>query len=100
MGSPRPAPETEFPTDDPGTKVYEPFTECSADYAEGPGGDLDRKNMIGPENSLMVTPEEMKAMGMPEAAIRSQAAAWQALSPEEREEQLCRAAHQDRVLGQ
>lgn len=80
--------------------MYEPFTECSADYADGPGGDLDRKNMIGPENGLMVTPEEMRAMGMPEAAIRSQAAAWQALSPEEREEQLCRAAQQNRVLGQ
>jgi len=56
--------------------------------------------MIGPENSVMMTPEEMEALGMPEAAVRSQTAAWQALSPEEREEQLCRAAQQGRVIEQ
>lgn len=99
-GSAGPAPDVQFPVDDPGTKKYEPFTRCSADYAGGPGGDLDRKNMIAPENSVIATPEEMKALGMPEAAIRSQTAAWQALSPEEREEQLCRAAQQGRVIEQ
>ncbi len=99
-GSPSPATNVQFPVDNPGTKEYEPFTECSADYAGGPGGDLDRKNMIGPENSVMMTPEEMKALGMPEAAVQSQTAAWQALSPEEREEQLCRAAQQGRVIEQ
>jgi hypothetical protein len=71
--------------------------ECSADYAGGPGGELDKKNMIGPENSVLVTPQEMKALGMSEAAIRSQTAAWRNLSPIERDEQLCRAAQQGSV---
>ncbi|MCW2134665.1 hypothetical protein [Arthrobacter sp. VKM Ac-2550] len=56
--------------------------------------------MIGPENSVIVSPEEMKAMGRPEAEIQAQAARWNELSPEEREEQLCRAAQQNAVIGQ
>jgi hypothetical protein len=96
--APGPAPDVQFPVDDPSTKVHEPFMECSAEYAEGAGGDLDKKSMIGPENNVMVTPEEMKALGMPETAIRSQKTAWQNLSLEEREEQLCRAAQQGSVL--
>jgi hypothetical protein len=56
--------------------------------------------MIGPENSVLVSPEEMKAMGRPEAEIQAQTARWNELSPEEREEQLCRAAQQNTVIGQ
>ena len=103
LGTPSaPALEPEYRdvTDDPEATVYEPFIECSADYADGPGAELDRKNMIGPENSVMVSPEEMKAMGRPEAEIHAQRARWNALSPEEREEQLCRAAQQNAVIGQ
>ena len=81
-------------------RVYEPFIKCSEDYADGPGADLDRQNMIGPENSVIVSPEEMKALGRPEAEIHAQRARWNELSPEEREEQLCRAAQQNKVIGQ
>lgn len=56
--------------------------------------------MIGPENSVIVSPEVMKAMGRPDAEIQAQAARWNELSPEEREEQLCRAAKQNAVIGQ
>ncbi|WP_205834750.1 hypothetical protein [Crystallibacter degradans] len=85
---------------DPEARVYEPFIECSTDYADGPGSNLDRQNMIGPENSVIVSPEVMKAMGRPDAEIQAQAARWNELSPEEREEQLCRAAKQNAVIGQ
>jgi hypothetical protein len=80
--------------------AYEPFIECSADYADGPGAELDRNNMIGAENSVIISPDEMKAMGFPEAQIRAQTAEWNKLSPEEREEQLCRAAQQNSVVDQ
>ena len=103
LGTPSPSafePEYRDVADDPESRVYGPFIECSADYADGPGAELDRKNMIGPENSVMVSPEEMKAMGRPEAEIQAQAAKWKELSPDEREEQLCRAAQQNTVIGQ
>ncbi|WP_139005830.1 hypothetical protein [Arthrobacter crystallopoietes] len=98
--SPAFEPEPRDVTVDPEAKVHESFIECSADYADGPGTDLDKKNMIGPENSVMVSPEEMKALGRPEAEIQAQTARWDELSPEEREEQLCRAAQQNAVIGQ
>ena len=36
-------------------------------------------------------------MGLPESEVTAQAHAWDELSPEMREEQLCRAAQQDDV---
>lgn len=84
-------------TDDPATAVYEPFIACSADYPNGPGAALDRSNLIGPENSVMVSPEQLRAMGLPESEVTAQAHAWNDVSPEMREEQLCRAAQQDDV---
>ena len=83
--------------DDPATAVYEPFIACSADYASGPGAALDRSDQIGPENSVMVSPEQLRAMGLPDSEVTAQAHAWDELSPEMREEQLCRAAQQDDV---
>ncbi|MBF4995299.1 hypothetical protein ITX31_14420 [Arthrobacter gandavensis] len=80
--------------DDPATAVYEPFVTCSADYADGPGADLDRGYLIGPDNSVMVSPEQLIAMGLPAADVEAQARAWDGLSPEQRQEQLCRAAQQ------
>jgi hypothetical protein len=78
--------------------AYEPFIECSADYVSGPGAELDRKNMISAENSVLISPEEMKSLGFPEAQVQAQTAKWNELSPEEREEQLCRAAQQNAVV--
>lgn len=86
--------------DDPETKLYEPFAGCSADYVNGPGAALDRKNIIGPENSVMISPDEMKSMGWSEAEIQAQTQAWNKLSREEREEQLCRAAQQNAVIDE
>ena len=86
--------------DDPATAVYEPFIACSADYASGPGAALDRSDQIGPENSVMVSPEQLTAMGLPESEVTSQEHAWNDLSPEMREEQLCRAAQQDDVTDE
>ena len=96
------ASDTGFPEaiDDPGTAVYEPFVACSADYANGPGADLDRRNLMGPENSVMVSPEQMRAMGRPAVEIEAQTRAWNELSPESREEQLCRAAQQNAVIAE
>jgi hypothetical protein len=76
------------------------FAACSPDYANGPGADLDKRNMIGAENSIVVSPAEMRAMGMPESEIRTQTEAWNKLSPEEQQEQLCRAAQQGTAIGQ
>lgn len=73
------------------------FAACSPDYANGPGADLDQRNMIGPENSVVVSPAEMRAMGMPESMIRTQTASWNNLSSQEQQEQLCRAAQQDAI---
>ena len=97
-----PASGTGFPEvkDDPETAVYEPFVACSAEYAHGPGADLDRSNMIGPENSVMVSPEQLRARGYSAAEIESQARAWNELSPESREEQLCRAAQQNAAIAE
>lgn len=78
--------------DDPATAVYEPFIACSADYPSGPGAALDRSNLIGPGNSVMVSPELLRAMGLPESEVTAQAHTWHELSPEMREEQLCRAS--------
>lgn len=97
--TPSPSPAV-LGTPSPESRVYEPFIECSAVYADGSGAELDRQNMIGPENSVMVSPEEMKALGRPEAEILAQTAKWNELSPDEREEQLCRAAQQNAVIGQ
>ncbi|GAA1353940.1 hypothetical protein GCM10009636_19060 [Arthrobacter koreensis] len=80
--------------DDPATAVYEPFVACSADYVDGPGADLDRSNLIGPENSAMVSPEQLIAMGIPAADVGLQARAWEELSPDQRDEQLCRGAQE------
>ncbi|WP_191807028.1 hypothetical protein [Arthrobacter gallicola] len=93
---------TGFPElgDDPATAVYEPFAACSADYANGPGAELDRNNMIGPENSVLLSPEEMMSRGYSAAQIDSQSRAWNKLSPEEREEQLCRAAQQNAAIAE
>ncbi|MFJ2660917.1 hypothetical protein [Arthrobacter koreensis] len=82
-------------TDDPATAVYESFIDCSADYASGPSAVLDRSDQIGPENSVMVPPEQLRAMGLPESEVTAQEHVWNDLSPETREEQLCRAAQQD-----
>ncbi len=97
-----PASDAGFPgiEDDPETAVYEPFVACSAEYANGPGADLDRSNMMGPENSVMVSPEQLRAMGYSAAEIGSQTRAWNELSPESREEQLCRAAQQNAVSAE
>ncbi|UPO76366.1 hypothetical protein [Arthrobacter sp. Helios] len=97
-----PASDAGFPgiEDDPETAVYEPFVACSAEYAHGPGADLDRRNLMGPENSVMVSPEQMRAMGRPAAEIEAQTRAWNELSPESREEQLCRAAQQNAVIAE
>ncbi|MHA7261571.1 hypothetical protein ACX80W_00055 [Arthrobacter sp. TMN-37] len=84
---------------DPGSRVHQPFTECSADYAAGPGADLDRNNMIGPENSVMLPPGQMEAMGLPEAAVEQQTKKWNELAQDEREEQLCRANQQNAVVN-
>lgn len=78
--------------DDPATAVYEPFISCSDGYATGPGADLDQNSMIGPENSVMVSPAQMRAIGLPESEILAQTQVWNELSAEERGEQLCRAA--------
>ncbi|MEV7648355.1 hypothetical protein [Arthrobacter sp. NPDC089319] len=56
--------------------------------------------MIGAENSIVVSPAEMRAIGMPESAIRTQTEVWNKLSPEEQREQLCRAAQQGTAIGQ
>ena len=76
------------------------FAACSPDYADGSGAQLDQRNMIDPENSVVVSPAEMRAMGMPESEIRTQTEAWNKLSPEEQQEQLCRAAQQGTAIGQ
>lgn len=89
------APEFLEPREDPDTPLSEPFIGCSAEYVNGPGPALDRSNMIGPENSVMVSPAQMKSMGRPQAEVEAQAQAWNALSPEERDEQLCRATQQN-----
>jgi hypothetical protein len=73
------------------------FAACSPDYANGPGADLDKRNMIGAENSVVVSPAEMRAMGMPESTIRTQTESWNKLSPQEQQEQLCRAAQQGAI---
>lgn len=85
---------------DPATAVYEPFIACSADYASGPGAALDRSDQIGPENSVMVSPEQLRAMGLPESEVTAQAHAWHELSPEMREEQLCRASQENAAVGE
>ena len=97
---PSPASATEFRElkDDPQTAVYEPFIGCSAEYVNRPGAALDRSNMIGPENSVMVSPAEMKSMGRPGAEVGAQAQGRNELSQEERGEQLCRAAQQNAVI--
>ncbi|MBD8042636.1 hypothetical protein H9638_02300 [Arthrobacter sp. Sa2BUA2] len=97
-----PGSATEFPEviDDPETAVYEPFMACSADYANGPGAALDQRNLMGPENSVLVSPEQMRAMGRSAAEIESQTRAWNELSPESREEQLCRAAQQNAAIAE
>lgn len=73
------------------------FAACSPDYATGPGADLDKRTMIGAENSVVVSPAEMRDMGMPESMIRAQTESWKKLSPQEQQEQLCRAAQQDEI---
>ena len=83
------------PRGHPATAVYEPFIDCSAEYHNGPGAALDPSELIGPENSVMVSPEQLRAMGLPESEVTAQEHAWNDLSPEMREEQLCRAAQQD-----
>ncbi|MEB7503318.1 hypothetical protein [Arthrobacter koreensis] len=88
------------PADDPATPVYEPFIACSADYLDGKGADLDRSYLIGPENSAMVSPEQLVAMGIPAVDVELQARAWDELSPEERDEQLCRAAQQEAAIAE
>ena len=45
----------------------------------------------------MVSPEQLRAMGLPDSEVTAQAHAWDELSPEMPEEQLCRAAQQDDV---
>ncbi|WP_229960445.1 hypothetical protein [Arthrobacter sp. zg-Y750] len=99
---PSPASATGFRglKDDPKTAVYEPFIGCSAEYVNGPGAALDRSSMIGPENSVMVSPAEMSSMGRPGAEVEAQAQAWNELSQEERGEQLCRAAQQNAVIDE
>ena len=82
-------------TGHPATAVYEPFVDCSAEYPNGPGAVLDQSNLIGPENSVMVSPEQLRAMGLPQSEVTAQENAWNDLSPEMREEQLCRADQQD-----
>jgi hypothetical protein len=76
------------------------FAACSPNYADGPGADLDKRNMIGPENSVVVSPAEMRAMGMSEISISAQTKSWDKLSPEEQQEQLCRAAQQRAATNQ
>ncbi|MCC3282694.1 hypothetical protein [Arthrobacter caoxuetaonis] len=85
-------------TDDPTTAVYEPFIACSADYPNGPGAALDRSNLIGPENSVMASPEQLRAMGLPESEVTAQAHTWQELNPEVRAEQLCRATYENAAV--
>jgi hypothetical protein len=76
------------------------FAACSPSYADGPDADLDQRNMIGPENSVVVSPAEMRARGMSETMIRAQTETWNKLSPEEQQEQLCRAAEQAGATNQ
>ena len=73
------------------------LSSLAADYPNSPNAALDRSDQIGPENSVMVSPEQLRAMGLPESDITAQTHAWNDLSPEMREEQLCRAAQQDDV---
>ena len=93
---------TESPAlkDDPQTAVYEPFVGCSADYVDAPGAALDRSGMLGPGNSVVVSPAEMRSMGRPAAEIEAQSQVWNELTPEERSEQLCRAAQQNAVVDE
>lgn len=56
--------------------------------------------MIGPGNSVVVSPAEMRSMGRPAAEVEAQSQGWNELTPEERSEQLCRAAQQKAVVDE